>query len=614
MPEGLPTPEPELAPTDNVPAAPPSQGGSGDEGFRAVFEQILVAFILAFIFRAFVLEAFVIPTGSMATTLLGAHMQFDCPDCGWDYTVNYPTNSGQDGIPPYASGRERTAEGIRLLPRTYSIRCPNCGYRLPRHDPLDPENDAHAPRVHHGDRILVLKHLYVVEEPDRWDVVVFKNPSRGGGAYGDTPGWSTEPYQQNYIKRLIGLPGDTLMLLRGDVYVTDAEKTREELEPEDFRIARKDPVAQSALWRVVYDDDHRPRGLPREYENASGVVSIEDPRWQLPWRPAGGDGWAAVPAGEGGGFRFEGEDRGVLAFDAGANPLNLGLTDFLTYNVTVEDQRYGRSKTTDTFENDFPLNALRDVTSDRRYVYRMNTASDLRLRAFYERLSGEGALRMRLSKRDHLFEAEFYEDRVRLLHVPPQGEPVYVAEARVDLAGGPHEVEMINADYRVRIRVDGETVIQTRDADYSPDITAILADELADEPETIPTVEFVAQGQTARLRHVSLWRDVYHTSRNQAGSFLGNRFGSPEDFPEKVLRLGEDEFFMLGDNPFLSGDARGWSDGLRLRYEDLAVEGGRVPRRFVLGRAFFVYWPASYSPGWGIPALVPNFGDMRFIR
>jgi hypothetical protein len=39
-----------------------------------------------------------------------------------------------------------------------------------------------------------------------------------------------------------------------------------------------------------------------------------------------------------------------------------------------------------------------------------------------------------------------------------------------------------------------------------------------------------------------------------------------------------------------------------------------VPGRFLLGRAFFVYWPAGYKPLNSGPALVPNFGDMRFIH
>ena len=38
---------------------------------RETIESIIIAFVLAFVFRAFVVEAFVIPTGSMAPTLLG---------------------------------------------------------------------------------------------------------------------------------------------------------------------------------------------------------------------------------------------------------------------------------------------------------------------------------------------------------------------------------------------------------------------------------------------------------------------------------------------------------------------------------------------------------------
>ena len=38
------------------------------------------------------------------------------------------------------------------------------------------------------------------------------------------------------------------------------------------------------------------------------------------------------------------------------------------------------------------------------------------------------------------------------------------------------------------------------------------------------------------------------------------------------------------------------------------------PARFMLGKAFFVYWPAGYRPMESLPALSPNFGDMRFIH
>ena len=48
----------------------PARYGNQENG-RETFESIVVAFVLAFLFRAFEAEAFVIPTGSMAPTLYG---------------------------------------------------------------------------------------------------------------------------------------------------------------------------------------------------------------------------------------------------------------------------------------------------------------------------------------------------------------------------------------------------------------------------------------------------------------------------------------------------------------------------------------------------------------
>ena len=51
----------------------------------STFEWLITAFALAFVFRAFVMEAFRIPTGSMADTLLGAHYTMRCTQCGYKY-------------------------------------------------------------------------------------------------------------------------------------------------------------------------------------------------------------------------------------------------------------------------------------------------------------------------------------------------------------------------------------------------------------------------------------------------------------------------------------------------------------------------------------------------
>ncbi len=68
----------------------------------------------------------------------------------------------------------------------------------------------------------------------------------------------------------------------------------------------------------------------------------------------------------------------------------------------------------------------------------------------------------------------------------------------------------------------------------------------------------------------------------------------------------------MGDNSSNSSDARYWTTPINLPNEDLMVEAGRVPARFMLGKAFFVYWPAGYRAL--DKGLIPNFGEMRFIH
>ncbi len=121
------------------------------------------------------------------------------------------------------------------------------------------------------------------------------------------------------------------------------------------------------------------------------------------------------------------------------------------------------------------------------------------------------------------------------------------------------------------------------------------------------------------MSHLSLWRDIYYINRNYISE--NNPYWGT---PDKVIHLADDEFFVLGDNSPISGDARMWTGPVELPGEDLFVPAGRVPRRFLLGKAFFVYWPAGHRPfskrtalenpslpNW---SLIPNFGDMRFIH
>jgi signal peptidase I len=82
------------------------------------------------------------------------------------------------------------------------------------------------PTLQPGDRVLVRKVLY---EPDRGDIIVFEDP-RGllgpeRGLVGGFLHWLSEgvgfarPEHEDFIKRVIGLPGETVEIRHGRLYV-----------------------------------------------------------------------------------------------------------------------------------------------------------------------------------------------------------------------------------------------------------------------------------------------------------------------------------------------------------------------------------------------------------
>jgi signal peptidase I len=85
-----------------------------------------------------------------------------------------------------------------------------------------------VPTLEKGDRVLVTKIPYYVGDPKRGDVIVFEEPDPGKGPdRGLIDGavhWVTQtlgvaaPDQEDYIKRVIGLPGDVIEGKKGRVY------------------------------------------------------------------------------------------------------------------------------------------------------------------------------------------------------------------------------------------------------------------------------------------------------------------------------------------------------------------------------------------------------------
>ncbi len=547
-------------------SAKPASGGPGESSqtnVKETIESILVAFILAFVFRAFVVEAFVIPTGSMAPTLYGAHIRMQCPDCGYTFDVGYSSRDRNDDT------------NIQSEAQRPPVRCPNCNFLI---------NSNPRQAVRFGDRILVQKYLYLFENPHRWDVVVFKSPDEQGKHDAKDP-----EYAQNYIKRLVGLPDSSIVVLDGDVYSGPFNASG----PADFHIERKSPSAQQALWRTVYDNDYIPHLDPGE----------RDAAWRQPWQTvSGGKGWNLGDAAHSSRtFTFDNSDGlGAISF-LPDEPHTHGLNDWLAYDVV----EWGSGHVgTGGFDPPQPV-------------------SDLKLSCFYRRNGGEGPLQLLMTKSEDCFMARIDRGKLSLVHATRasgmndedlriQGETVLQTIDLPALSSADFvQLELENVDYRVAVRVNGKKVLETTDAQYSPKVAELWdrAEGGAVDPFAYPVVRIEAARQSCTIQHLLLSRDIYYLGRGRGYSLYWA-------IPDSIVHLGRGEYFVLGDNSLVSGDARTWHVPVELPREGLPfVESGRVPERFMLGRAFFVYWPAGYRPGSWIPySIIPDFGEMRFIH
>ena len=60
-----------------------------------------------------------------------------------------------------------------------------------------------------GDRVFGNRLAYMTKDPERFDIVIFKFP---------------DDESQLFIKRVIGLPGETVTIKDGKVYINDSEE------------------------------------------------------------------------------------------------------------------------------------------------------------------------------------------------------------------------------------------------------------------------------------------------------------------------------------------------------------------------------------------------------
>jgi signal peptidase I len=515
--------------------------------FREIVETVVFVIVLVFLLKIFVAEAFVIPTGSMAETLLGYQRWVECPQCH----IDFPVNCSQEVDP---QDRPRV--------EVDACTCPNCRYKLVWREPIGALNKRtiqEPPSWGSGDRVLVSKfpydkhHLERLGRPDRFNVVVFKYPREPQKGF----------VPMNYIKRLIGLPGETIAIFNGDLYVGDieydpnthAQPAREEdrwenayTYPNDptalaafqsgkFQILRKTPDIMLAMRRLVYDNDHQ----------AADLIGKAPPRWQIdPKSHWSHDNEQAPKVFRTGGagddlewVRYQHlivERSNTQPLDRPANPQPSKIMNFMGYNAGEPSN--GRVET--------------------------NWVGDLMLECTVKVENNQGELVLELAEGSERFHARFdlASGDCSLVRLGGREPQVLAKQEKVLTKPGTYALRFANFDDRLTLWVDGKLPF-TDGVPYAP------APPEPDHANNLQPANIgVRGGAKLSVSKVQLWRDTFYTVYPDPASQLGVR----------TMFVQPGHYLCLGDNSTESADSRSW---------------GLVPERLMLGRALVVYWPVT---------------------
>jgi len=130
------------------------------------------------------------------------------------------------------------------------------------------------PSFYEGERVVASKLAYKLSEPERGDVIVFRPPNGG---------------EEDYIKRIIALPGEIVEVRGGVVYVNNTPLLEPYIKQTPNYTYSVEIVPENEYWvlgdnRNNSNDSHTGWTVPRE--------NIIGKAWLIIWPP---DEWRVVP-------------------------------------------------------------------------------------------------------------------------------------------------------------------------------------------------------------------------------------------------------------------------------------------------------------------------------
>ncbi len=415
------------------------------------------------------------------------------------------------------------------------------------------------------DRVLVNKYAYLIDEPRRYEVIVFKYPL---------------DQSKNYIKRLIGLPGERVLIFNGDIHVA------ERLADGGFsplHIARKPRSAREAVLKTVYPGGVVGGTFASRFETLRGTCREDGDQIVLGPDAMFGYGHGDESIRD---AYLDGYDP-----DWGIEAPHDGLHEFGSENVS-----------------DLALRAEITPADGCREVRLVIAADGIVHRA----ILGVGA-----GAASRLESGYGAPGRDELEPVVPGGQVVVAEGPGVCLAPGEaSDVAFLHVDQELILELDGEPVL-TFGYEISYSIGPQEGGAVYPAPRTAENaVELEVRGAGAVLEDLTVQRDIHYTIPPGHGS-------------RQQLDVPEDALLALGDNTQNSSDGRVWAaqtvtfrDGTRVwrdkndpesdlrEFVDTFGERHRtpfgeepvvrddfsdrfhfVPRRLLLGKAIAVFWP-----------------------
>jgi signal peptidase I len=131
--------------------------------------------------------------------------------------------------------------------------------------PFNISGDSMEPVFSHGDTVMFESLTYMLEEPKRGDIIVFEG---------------TDEPDKYFVKRIIGMPGETVLLREDDVYLVDDEGD-DEIINEPYIPETKEFYSLRQIDGTTYeipDDHYFVLGDNRDF-------SFDSRTWTVPFVP-----------------------------------------------------------------------------------------------------------------------------------------------------------------------------------------------------------------------------------------------------------------------------------------------------------------------------------------